>query len=352
MSSDAGLDDPVLRAGARASHPEVPPEAAGLEVCHYFEFSGVVTGGIRASVDHQRRMMELAGVEYTGEPRLDVDVLHLNLMGPRSIVWAERARRRGTPVVIHTHATAEDFRESFRFSNALARPLRPYLEVAYGLGDVLVCPSEYNRRLIETYADAETVVVTNGVDAAKLEGFASLREEYLRRWDLSPPVVFQVGHVIKRKGLATFVETARRMPGVDFAWVGPLDFPLKGRPTRALIEASPDNCTFTGYVDDVRAAYAVGDVFFCPTREENEGIALLEAMTAGKPVLVRDIEAFSWLEDGVDCLKATRRFDAAIDRLCDPDLRERLGANAARRAESFALDRVAGRLASVYAAVA
>jgi glycosyltransferase involved in cell wall biosynthesis len=174
----------------------------------------------------------------------------------------------------------------------------------------------------------------------------------LDRFDLTPPVVFVVGHVIKRKGLETFVETARRMPDVDFAWFGPLDLPLKGRSTRRLIERSPANCTFTGYVEDVRAAYAAGDVFFCPTREENEGIALLEAMVAGKPVVVRDIEAFEWLADGVDCLKAEGDFAAEIDRLRDPARRERLGANAARRAEPFTLENVADRLASLYAAVA
>lgn len=323
-----------------------------MEISHYFEFANVVTGGIPESVKNQRKMLDVAGIEYTERPRPDASVLHLNLMGPRSIYWAMRARRRGTPVVIHTHTTAEDFRDSFRFSNLLSRPLRPYLEGCYELGDVLVCPSEYNREVVESYADVETTVVSNGVDAEKLAGFETLRERALREYDLTPPVVFQVGHVIKRKGLSTFVETARRMPDLDFAWFGPLDLPLKGRPTRRLIAGAPENCTFTGYVDDVRVAYAAGDVFLCPTTEENEGIALREAMITGKPVVVRDIEAFSWLEDGTDCLKAEGAFEAAVGRLRDPDLRGRLGANAARRAEAFVLENVAPRLRSVYEEVA
>lgn len=319
-----------------------------MEISHYFEFADVVTGGIRESVKNQRKMLDIAGIEYVTEPRLDASVLHLNLMGPRSIYLARSARRRGTPVVIHTHATAEDFRESFRFSNVLSRPLRRYLEAAYASGDVLVCPSEHNRRRIESYTDVETTVISNGVDASKLEGFSTLREEYMGRLGLTPPVVFLVGHVIKRKGLATFVETARRMPDLDFVWFGPLDLSLKGRSTRKLIEGSPDNCTFTGYVDDVRVAYAVGDVFFFPTHEENEGIALLEAMVAGKPIVVRDIEPFAWLTDGHDCLKSAGRFDEVLDRLRDPVLRDRLGSNAARRGEDFSLENVAHRLSSLY----
>lgn len=319
-----------------------------MEVSHYFEFADAVTGGIRESVKNQRKMLEMAGIDYVEEPRPDASVLHLNLMGPRSAYYAARARRRGTPVVVNAHVTAEDFENSFRFSNALARGLGPYLRVAYGLGDVVVCPSEYTRGVIESYTDAETTVISNGVDTGKLAGFETLREEALRRYDLTPPVVFQLGHVIKRKGLATFVETARRAPDLDFAWFGPLDAPLKGRSTRKLVEGSPANCTFAGYVDDVRTAFAAGDVFFSPTTEENEGIALLEAMTVGKPVVVRDIEAFAWLAHGTDCLKATERFDVTLERLRDPELRERLGANAARRAEAFSLSNVAGRWPALY----
>ncbi|RAW45189.1 glycosyltransferase family 1 protein [Halorubrum sp. 48-1-W] len=327
-----------------------------MKVSHYFEFESRVTGGIRESVAHQRKMLDRLGIEYTTEPTLEADVFHCNLLGPRSAWYARRASRRGVPVVANTHVTAEDFGDSFRFTNALAKPLRPYLEWAYGLADALVCPSEYNRGVIESYADVPTTVISNGVDREKLAGFEGLEATYRDRYELAEPVVFLVGHVIKRKGLETFVETARRLPDVDFAWFGPLDLPLKGRETTALIEGAPENCTFTGYVDDVRGAYAAGDVFCFPTHEENEGIALLEAMTAGKPVVVRDIETFAWLEDGRECLKTAAdagvdAFVEAIGRLADPDLRERLGANAAARSEEFSLETVAERYRSLYEGV-
>ncbi|MFC7215833.1 glycosyltransferase family 4 protein [Saliphagus sp. GCM10025334] len=328
-----------------------------MKVSHYFEFEEHVTGGIRESVAHQRKMLDRLDVAYTTEPRLDVDVFHCNLMGPRSVWYARRARSRGVPVVANTHVTAEDFGDSFRFTNALAKPLRPYLERAYGLADALVCPSAYNQALIESYADVPTTVISNGVDVEKLEGFESLEETYRERYDLEPPVVFLVGHVIKRKGLETFVETARRLPDVDFVWFGPVDRSLKGRETLRLVDEAPSNCTFTGYVEDIRGAFAAGDVFFFPTHEENEGIALLEAMAAGKPVVVRDIETFSWLEDGEDCLKVDTNgtegegFETAIERLRDPDVRQRLGENAANRSEAFSLSAVASRYETLYAEV-
>ena len=327
-----------------------------MRVSHYLEFEAHVTGGIRESVAHQRTMLEHLDVAYTTEPTLDADVFHCNLVGPRSVWYAKRAAARGVPVVANTHVTAEDFGDSFRFTNALARPLRPYLEWAYGHADALVCPSTYNRGVIADYTDVPTRVISNGVDHEKLAGADALRDEYLDRYDLSPPVVFLVGHVIKRKGLETFVEAARRRPDLDFAWFGPLDRSLKGRETTRLIDTAPDNCTFTGYVEDIRGAYAAGDVFLFPTHEENEGIALLEAMAAGTPALVRDIEPFAWLEDGEECLKVDADADVdavveALDALTDPALRDRLGANAAVRSEAFALETLADDYADLYAEV-
>ncbi|MFO7925952.1 MAG: glycosyltransferase family 4 protein [Halobacteriota archaeon] len=324
---------------------------------HYLEFEAYVTGGIRESVAHQRKILDELGVRYTTGPSIEVDVFHCNLVGPRSLWHATRARSNGIPVIAHTHVTAEDFGDSFRFTNALSKPLKPYLEWAYGQADLLVCPSEYNRRLIETYTDTPTTVISNGVDLEKLDGFESLADEYRQRYGLEPPVVFLVGHVLKRKGLETFVELARRLPELDFAWFGPLDLRMKGRDTTRLIRESPDNCTFTGYVDDIRGAYAAGDIFCFPTHEENEGIALLEAMAAGKAMIVRDIEPFSWLEDGEECLKVDAPpgeidpFVDAVRRLGDPELRRRLGSNAAGRSESLSLTSIADRYRTLYAEV-
>jgi glycosyltransferase involved in cell wall biosynthesis len=304
--------------------------------------------------------MDRHGIEYTTSPDLDADVLHINNMGPRSVYHARRARRRGVPVLVHTHQTVNDIRDSFAFSNLLAAPMRPYLRYAYGLADHLVCPSEYNRREVHALVDVDATVISNGFDAAKLDGFEALRGEYLDRYDLDPPVVFTVGHVMERKGLGDFIETARAMPDLDFAWFGyvnPLGGGLAGRllergSVRRRIEAAPENCTFTGYVEDIRGAFAAGDVYLFPTKAENQGIAVLEAMACGKAVVLSDIPVFrEYYEDGHDCLicEDEAEFREALERLAEnPDLRERLGENAKETAREHSLDRVGRRLVETY----
>ncbi|PSP78479.1 glycosyl transferase family 1 [Halobacteriales archaeon QS_1_68_20] len=330
-----------------------------MKVSHYFEWERWITGGHAQSVRNQRTIMARRGVEYTTSPDLSADLLHLNNMGPRSLYYAKRARRRGVPVLVHAHQTAEDFRESFALSNVLAGPLRPYLEYAYPHADHLACPSQFNADEMDRYApDTPRTVISNGFDPEKVAGHddPDLRQTYLDRYDLDPPVVFMVGHVIERKGLRAFVETARAMPELDFAWFGYLnpgggtvDRVLRSRETTKLVKSAPDNCTFTGYVEDIEGAFAAGDVFFWPSKNENEGMALLEAMACGKPVVLRDIPTYDRFGDGVHCLKADRDFVTPLRRVTgDDDLRARLGENAAEKAREYELDAVGDRLVALY----
>ncbi|MFB6193126.1 MAG: glycosyltransferase family 4 protein [Candidatus Nanohaloarchaea archaeon] len=328
-----------------------------MKVSHYFEWEEMITGGHKQSVENQRKILEEKGIEYTTEPDLDADILHLNNMGPKSLYYARKASREDVPVVIHAHQTAEDFKDSFAFSNILARPMKPYLKYAYSFADLIISPSEHNKEVIEQYTDVPKKVISNGFNPEMLEGFEDLREEYLEKYDLEPPVVFMVGHVIKRKGLESFIETARRMPDTDFVWFGFLnpsgedgflDSLLQSRDTKKLVESAPENCTFTGYIDDIRGAYAAGDIFFFPTKNENEGMALLEAMATRNPPVVRDIETFQWLDHGENCLKAEEDFAGEIEKMKDSEMRKKISENAKRKSREFELQKIGDELEEAY----
>lgn len=326
-----------------------------MKISHYFEWEEQITGGHLQSVKNQRKILDKHNIEYTTEPDLDADILHLNNMGPKSVYYARKAKKKDIPVVIHTHQTAEDFKESFIFSNILAKPMKPYLKYAYSLGDHLICPSEYNKKTIENYSSAPKTVISNGFDPAKIEGFEDLREEYLEKYDLEPPVVFNVGHVIKRKGLKTFIETAREMPELDFVWFGFLNplgegssSILQGLQTKRMVDNAPDNCIFTGYIEDIRGGFAAGDIFFFPTKNENEGIALLESMACGKAPLVRDIETFEWMKDGENCLKSEKNFKKQLEKLKNPEKRQEIGEKAKEKSKEFDIERIGDELVSLY----
>ncbi|MFB6147094.1 MAG: glycosyltransferase family 4 protein [Halobacteriaceae archaeon] len=328
--------------------------------------------GIGTAAAQQRRALAETDVEVITDPwagnglsgaarsllagdglHADYDVAHCNLYGPGSVAVARHANRRDIPLVLHAHTTAEDFAESFRGSTRVAPALGRYLRWFYSQADLVLCPSQYTKSLLEAYpVRAPIETITNGVDRDALAGFESFRNEYRERFDLDGMVAFQVGNVFERKGLTTFCRLAEATE-YDFVWFGAYDTgPLASRPVRRWVSDPPANVTFTGWVEDKRGMFAAGDVLLFPTKDENQGLAVLEAMACGKAVVLRDIPVFEeFFTHGEDCLKCSTfgEFRAALDRLAaDPSLRERLGAGGRETAREHDLSRVGDRLADVY----
>ena len=74
-----------------------------------------------------------------------------------------------------------------------------------------------------------------------------------------------------------------------------------------IIENPPKNLIFPGYVDKdiLQGAFSGAKAFLFMTYEENEGIVILEALSAKLPIVVRDIPVYeNWLQDGKNCFKA------------------------------------------------
>ncbi|WP_254278930.1 glycosyltransferase family 4 protein [Haloarcula marina] len=345
-----------------------------MRVLNYLELADQLDrSGIGTSVDHQRQALADTDVDVVttpwtdghpawavggnfafGDPVFaDFDVAHCNMIGPGSVAVARHARNHDIPLVLHAHVTREDFRGSFRGSNLVAPALGEYLKWFYSQADMVLCPSEYTKGVLEDYpVDAPIRPITNGVDTAPLEGYESFRDEYREQYDLSGMVVFAVGSVFERKGLTTFCELAQRTDH-DYAWFGTYDDgPHGSSEVRKWTSNPPENVTFTGWVDDIRGAYGAGDVFLFPSKVENQGIVVLEAMACGKAVVLSDIPVFrEYYEDGHDCLICSdeSEFREALERLeSNPGLRERLGENAKETARKHGLDRVGERLVETY----
>lgn len=325
-----------------------------MKVCLFLEHhpGASWSSGIRQAYDNHTRALRAAGVEVTSDPDDDFDILHLETLGPRSYYLAEKFIGQ-RPVVIHAHTTAEDFANSFVMSDVLAPHLGRVLARFYNKADVIIAPTGYTKRILERHGVARPIeVVSNGVDLKRFGSLQRARALCRGRQLLSGIVVFAVGLVLLRKGIDVFCEVARRLPHLTFIWFGPIHRAVKPETLRVL-DAAPPNARFPGYIEDVTEAYAAGDIFLFPSAVENEGIAVLEAAAARRPLVLRHAECFAdRFVEGEHCLMAgdPDGFRDHVARLADePDLRTKMGEGARQFAEAHSIERVGQALRSVYA---
>jgi 1,2-diacylglycerol-3-alpha-glucose alpha-1,2-glucosyltransferase len=325
-----------------------------MKVCLYGELTSVFKGsGIGTAIEQQEKALILNGVEVTRDPKDSCDIIDIPTIGPRSAYFAHKARWNGTPLVIHSHTTAEDFRESFRFSSEIAPKLKSYLRYFYSQADLIVAPSQYTLSVLrDSGVKRDMVAVSNGVDGEKFRFGRQKREMFRAEYGLQGVVPYCVGHVFKRKGVIEFMELARHFRETEFMWVGKHFQGFTEGEVKMAVKDKPDNVMFTGYVKDVVSAYCGGDVFLFPSWCENQGISILEAAACRRPLLVRDIPAYDgWLTHGKDCLKAKDHAD--LERclgmlLEDGALRARLGRNAYAMSKGHSLKRVGAQLKKAY----
>ncbi len=322
-----------------------------MKVCIYVEFeSKVGKSGIGVSAKQQRKALSDIGVDVVDNP-MDADVLDINTVGPKSFYYMKKAKKKNKTVIVHAHTTSEDFRESFIGSNYVSPLIRVYLKNFYNRADGVIVPSQYTKRILKNYDISSSIcVVSNGVDFKKLEGYKELRNKYRERYDLDNLVVFSVGHVFERKGLTTFCRLAKEFPEMDFVWFGPINR-FASLKTRKWIKNPPDNVSFTGYIEDIRGGFGAGDIFLFPTKEENQGIAVLEAMACKKGIIVSDLPVFEeFLDHQKNCLKASifDEYKQSLKEMKNDKKRKEFGKKANEEAKKHSLTKIGKKLLEIY----
>ncbi|MFT8527377.1 MAG: glycosyltransferase [Oenococcus sp.] len=304
-------------------------------VLQYFETPGLIS---RSGIGHAQRLQqeELSYTDVvldTNPFSKDYDLIDVNTYGPKSAAMVAKARLQSKTIVYHAHSTYEDFRNSFIGSNLIAKPFKKYLVNAYKQADLIITPTPYAKLLLRGYGLTQPIIpISNGVKVAsyrknqakitKFRQFLNLEPEDTRK------IIISVGLYFERKGIADFVELARRNPDYLFVWFGYTDLRIIPRKIRNIIRNDhPENCLFAGYItgDVLQGAYSGADLFLYPSFEETEGIVVLEALASSQKVLVRDIPVYAdWLKDGVNCYKAKNLddFDDKLHRILSGQVKD------------------------------
>lgn len=311
--------------------------------------------GLGKAIKHQMKALEYVGVDYTTSTSDDYDIIHINYYGPNSYVLAKLARRKGKKIVYHAHSTEEDFKNGFIFCKQISPAFKKWITTCYSLGDVIITPTPYSKRLLEGYGiDKEIYAVSNGIELEKFKLDKEAGQEFRDAYGYSKDdkIVVGIGLYIERKGIVDFVELAKRMPEYKFIWFGYSPLTAATSEVRHAVKTKLDNLCFAGYVeqDMIKKALNGCDVYLFPTFEETEGIPIIEACACKTTAVVRDIPIFEeWLEDGVHVYKAkdVDGFEDKIRKIMTGELPP-LGEKAYEVAEERDIKKVGIQLKEIY----
>ncbi len=299
-----------------------------MKILLYFEAEKMIkTSGIGRALRHQKEALESVNITYTTDPEcVDFDILHVNTYGLNSSKLIQKAKKLNKKVIVHAHSTEEDFRDSFVLSNQIAPWFKKLLMSVYSLGDYILTPTPYSKKVLEGYGLTQPIeAVSNGIDLTRFEHMDDKVEAYKRYFSIKEDekVIISVGLYFDRKGIVDFVEVAKRLPQYRFIWFGYT--PMYSIPKNVrdiVLKNHPDNVYFPGYIKGpiIEGAFKACDLFFFASKEETEGIVVLEALAAKQNVLLRDIPVFDpWLVHGENCYKgnSVEEFSALIQDIVE-----------------------------------
>ncbi len=211
--------------------------------------------------------------------RVEADVINIHHPNPLADVSYLMARPKGRLVV--------SYHSDILGKRVLARMHAPFMHAVLRRADALVVSSaDYavSSPVLRLYRE-KVRVIPYGVEAsAPVYGSTGPRPP-------SDMQYFFLGRLVPYKGVAVLIEALRDAPGR--LWIGgsgPLENDLKALADRAGLNGRVE---FLGSIDEQekRRRLSACDVFVLPSvsRAEAFGIVLLEAMNAGRPVVVSDL---------------------------------------------------------------
>lgn len=370
VTSDWGGTETVLaellsRQLTAGSRPEIHTSLAlsnrrretvrGIEVFRYdysYPFFGL-SAAQRLQMDMKGGNLLSFGLFFGLCRRPDVRLFHahaLNRMGGEVLC---AARLRGKPFVVTLHGGVFDVAaaelahmrdaqrgkiEWGRMFGALFRARRVLAEA-----DAVICvgQSEFEKAQAEL-GHGRTHLLGNAVDAAKFSSGDGARFKTRHGVPRDARVIGCIGRIDPQKDQLLLVDAfdrlAAHLPDLYLVVAGPVTVPDYAQRLDARIAASPHAgrirrlAALDPATTHVADALAAMDVFVLPSRHEPFGIVVLEAWSAGIPVVVAEIGGLRHLVrdgenglffpsgDGVRCAEQV----AAL--LANPDQRAKLGA--------------------------
>ncbi|MCL2096541.1 MAG: glycosyltransferase family 4 protein [Oscillospiraceae bacterium] len=196
-----------------------------------------------------------------------------------------------------------------------------------------------------------------GVDTAKFSKPAKDRETI--RKELGIPkdatILISVGELNKNKNHQIIIRAMSRIKSNQLYYIicgtGSMNGELKALSERLRVDK---RVILPGFRKDIADLLNISDIFVFPSMREGLGLAAIEAMSAGLPIITSNIHGINdYSEDGVTGYSVNPKdvdgFASAIDSLAkDKDLRKKMGGYNKGAVKKFDLANVMEKMRKIY----
>ncbi len=276
----------------------------------------------------------------------EIDIVHAHLA--RDYLPAGVASRAaGSPRMVLTRHVAFPLKPFYRFA---LRNVDAAIAVSGGVAE----------QLTSIFPAEKTHLIPNGIVMPDRVGDgAEFRDDHGIPPDM--PLVTTLGELKPLKGQRDFVlaanEIIRRVPECHFVVAGRDNSFGQSfrRELKRLVKVFglEDRFLWLDWLDDISPLMAATDVFVSPSHSESFGLAILDAMAAGRPVVATQTVGARQLMGDTDPLVPIRDPLALADKICEylADDKKRLALGKALKQsarDNYSLERMVDSIEALY----
>jgi glycosyltransferase involved in cell wall biosynthesis len=299
------------------------------------------------------------------------NILHVSIRNSFGILSANKMAgfvRDNEIEIIHAHV-ARDYipasiactlsgRAKFVLTRHVLFPLKPFNRFALkNLSKAIAVSPGVELALTKVFRPQQIALVANGIDIEDLGRIdrEAVRNEFRMEHGILPDALLVgiIGELIELKGQRDFIlaanELAPRVPAAHFVVVGrdnSIDQKFR-RELKRLVKVFglEERFLWLDWVDDTRPLFAAMDLFVSASHTESFGMAILEAIASGTPVIATDTDGARELLANPDLLvpiaDPVRLAEKIGEILSDSERRSSIATAAMTSARSkYSLDRM------------
>jgi len=253
--------------------------------------------GVHTAFLETKESLLKAGVDVKTNSSEKCDVVHIHTIGPYSLIKLLKNKKRS---VVTAHVVPDSFVGSLVLAKLWLPLATMYLKFFYNQATAVIAVSPEVKRQLEGMGVKKKIYfIPNGVSLATFKKDSVARSYLRRKLKIKNEdfVVINVGQIQPRKGVETFINTAKSLPGIKFIWIGGMPFKIFSsgyNKMKKIQQDTPSNVFFLGEIsfEKMPPYYNLADALFFPSLQENFPFTIIEAAASKLPLILRDLPIY------------------------------------------------------------